>query len=98
MALDNVRGGADADPSVAVKILMKRHKISPVRIRVEQLLLAEHRSPTIITTQEDGRQSTRDLGSNFSSTFVSHLIRSGTRRENRRSISDRTSVASTMRN
>src|SRR5262245_19738723 len=48
--------GANAPAVVAVEILVEQDQVAPVRIALEPLVLAVHRTPPVLITHEDVRQ------------------------------------------
>src|SRR5262245_48342030 len=53
--------GADSAAVIAVEVFVEWNIVSPVRIALEQLGIAEHRSPAIVAAQEDVDQAPRKL-------------------------------------
>ena len=53
--------GSDASAVVAVEVLVEQNQIAPVRIVLERLDAAEHRTPAILVAQEDARHPAREL-------------------------------------
>src|SRR5438067_6433261 len=49
--------GADRRARVAVEVLVKRNQIVPVRIALEQVDAAEHRTPAVSVVEEDPREA-----------------------------------------
>jgi hypothetical protein len=48
--------GADSPAGVAVEVLVKRNQVMPVRVRLEQFVVAEHWPPSFAVVEKDPRE------------------------------------------
>src|SRR5712691_5409081 len=53
---------ADAGAVVAVEVLVEQNHVTPVRVALELLRVAEDRPVTVLAAQEDPREAPRELG------------------------------------
>src|SRR6266704_7004536 len=54
--------GAEAAPGVAVEVLVERQQVVPVRVGLEQLLVAEDRPAAVFVVEEDADQPAGQVG------------------------------------
>src|SRR6185312_9080001 len=67
--------GADARSIVAMEILIKRHVVTPVRVRLEFFICAKHRTASLCVTLKGRDQAAADLVCDF--VQVQHTSRAG---------------------
>ena len=56
---------ADTGTGIAMEVFMKRDQSVPVRIMLEEIVLAKHRPPLIAVVEEDAAQASGEFLGDF---------------------------------
>src|SRR5258708_38862450 len=63
--LSGLMAGTDSGARIAVEVFVKQNQISPVRVGLEFLQVAEHGPPALFIAQESAGQATRQFSGNL---------------------------------